>query len=160
MLMHSTGFASFGTRLVKGRRSFRSSHLGGLQLVPTSLVPTLRTLFQTQGIDPSAVDNNGNVDPQALLALAFDQVEIKTNATPTMTMNLKGPSDPATQQLLNQLQPTLIFSGPAGRAVIAPQGAAGAAGGDWFSTLTSKAGIGIAAGVVGTALLLIAIGRR
>lgn len=134
--------------------------MGGLQLAPQALVPSIRALFQAQGIDGSAVDDQGNIDPQALLALAFDQVEIKTNATPTMTMNLKGPSDPTTQALLNQLQPTLVFSGPAGRAVLAPQGAAGEDGGNWFSALTGKAGIAVAATGVGAALLLIALGRR
>lgn len=136
----------------------RSRSLNGLQLAPAALVPSIRALFQAQGIDGSAVDDQGNVDPQALLALAFDQVEIRTNATPTVTMSLKGPSDPATEALLTQLQPTLTFSGAAGTAVLAPYKAAGTGGGDWFSSMGSKIAIGIVAGATGVALMLIAFG--
>ncbi len=139
-------------------RSIRRRSMNGLQLAPAALVPSIRALFETQGIGGNAVDDQGNIDPQALLALAFDQVEIRTNATPPVTMSLKGPSDPATQAILAKLNPTLIFTGAAGRAVLAPYD--GTSGGDWFGSLGGQIAMGVVAGATGIAILAILFGKK
>lgn len=98
-------------------RNFR-----GLQIVPSQLVPVARAGFVSQGIDGGAVSDTGEVDPQALLALAWDKVLIQTSVTPDLVIDLKGPSDPETTRMMNEFQPRITLMGRAGNAVIAPYG--------------------------------------
>lgn len=68
---------------------------------------------------------SGQLGPQVLNQL-FNQVEVSTAITPTLTFPLdpNGPPPPyAMRQLLDTLQPTVVLTGPAGRVQLAPFGA-------------------------------------
>ena len=87
------------------------------------------------------------MDPLALISGFYDTVEIRTNAAPPVQLKLRelgGEPSPYTQYL----QPTLIFSGPAGRYVYAPYGEAGESTGTLTSvgTLLALAGVGFVLG--------------
>ena len=52
-----------------------------------------------------------------LISQFYNQITVSTAITPTLTFPISAggpPADPATQQLINALQPTVTFSGPAG----------------------------------------------
>jgi len=87
-----------------------------------------------------------------LLALAYDRVEIRTAYTPSVTLNLTGPSDPATDAIGQSVQPALIFTGNAGQAVIAPYGMPSGISPE-AQRLGIAIGVGFGAAVLGTMLL-------
>lgn len=126
-------------------RNFR-----GLQLVPSQVVPVARAAFVSQGIDGSAVSDTGEVDPQALLALAWDKVLIQTSVTPDMVIDLKAPPDPETAKMMNEFQPRITLMGRVGNAVIAPYGIAEKH--ERFPTWL-KISLGLGLGVAGIAVL-------
>jgi hypothetical protein len=126
---------------------------GGVRLVPPALVGAARALLQAQGIDPNVLSASGEVDAGALIALGFDTVELRTAMTPPLRINLKEPSDPETSALLNQIRPTIIFSGRAGRYELAPYGqTSGAAG--VVGTSQKNLLFGVGAAVLGLVLML------
>lgn len=132
----------------------------GLQLVPPALVPLVRPLLASQGItDPGAIDNNGNVDPMALLALGFSTIEIRSALTPPVTIDLRMPADQQTDALLNVVQPVITFAGRAGRVQIAPYGVP-----EGITPLIKKyavtIGVGLGAALVGVLLFGAVLGRR
>jgi len=96
--------------------------LGGLQLVPSALVPLVRPLLASQGIPASALSNEGVLDELALLSSGFDTVEIRSTLAAPVVINLKGPPDPKGEALLREIQPAILFSGRAGKFQIAPYG--------------------------------------
>lgn len=106
------------------------------------------TFTDILGTASDAVGQSG-VDPFALISRFYDTVEIRTNAAPSVTINiaeLGGEPSPYTQYL----QPTLVFSGPAGRYVYAPYGEAGQNTGTLTSagSLIALAGLGFLLGRV------------
>lgn len=86
---------------------------------------------------------------------AYDTIEIRSNGTPTITIPMTalqgdGPPNPVAQAL----QPTIVFSGPAGREVIAPYGESdGTTGG----LVSAGAAFGIGGGLL---LLGFFVGRK
>lgn len=121
--------------------------MNGLQLVPPALVGLARPLLQSQGIDPNALSSSGEIDPMALLTMAFDKVEIRTALTPPVVIDLLKPTDPKTRAQLSLVQPAIIFTGRAGRAAIAPYGVPSG-----ISPRVKQMGIALGVGV-GAALL-------
>ncbi len=94
--------------------------------LPSALVPALRSALQSQGFPRSSVTDAGNIDPAALLSGVFHTIELRSAATPPITiktaeLQFGGPPNP----WLSFLKPTVIMTGPAGRTLIAPYGEAG-----------------------------------
>jgi len=96
-----------------------------MRLIDPSLVGITRNLVASQGFNPLIVNSDGSLNPDGVLAMFFNQVEVQTSATPPLRFPI-GPSgeptDPATDALVKTLKPTVILSGPAGRVVVAPYG--------------------------------------
>lgn len=81
-----------------------------------------------------------------LISQFYNQITVDTAITPTLTFPISAsgpPADPATQQLINALKPTVTFSGPAGVVTVAPYGASPGAGSWWPLALGGLAVIGI-----------------
>ncbi len=129
--------------------------LNGLPLIPAPLVGAARVFFQSQGMSPSVVSDSGEIDADALMALAFDKVEIRTALTPPVTIDLKAPSSGEASQLMKDIQPAVILSGRAGRHVIAP---AGIPNGVMSNRIVQAGGIGFL-GVGAAVLGMLALGR-
>lgn len=101
-----------------------------MQLIPPELVPLARGYLLQKGQNPDIFGNGGSLDGGALTSILYNQVEIRTSATPPLIFPIGPagpPTDSATEALIQQLQPTIIFTGPAGRLEIAPYGAASGA---------------------------------
>lgn len=130
----------------------------GVQLVPGALAPLLRGVFMSRGFAPSVVADDGSVDADALLGLAYDHVRIETNLTDPIDINLRDPSSGATSALMQDLQPVITFSGPAGQIEYAPAGHPGG-----LTGRLKQAGalgiLGIGAGIVGLLILGRAFGK-
>lgn len=97
--------------------------------------------------------DNGEIDPQALFALAFDKVTVKTALTPEIPIDLTQKGSGQVSQLVKDLQPVVILSGRAGRVVIAPAGEAAQVAN--LQPAAIQAGLGIGAALLG----LIIIGK-
>lgn len=99
----------------------------------------------------------GDVDVAQLISAFYDRIEVHTRLGPPVTINLKaagGPPDPATDALLNEIKPALVFRGNAGSFTIAPKGMPD-------GTISKLVGqFGVAGGILlgGAALLLLGIG--
>ncbi len=96
-----------------------------MQILPPSLVPIARATIQASGGDPNVFNNNGELNAAGLIALAFNQAEVRTALTPNIRFPISASGQPpsaAVQALLNQIQPSVVFSGPAGEVTIAPYG--------------------------------------
>lgn len=139
--------------IVHNFKAFRGyASYAGVKLLPPALVPIARSLLQSQGIDARAVSDSGEIDPQALVALAFDKVEIRTAYTKPIMVDLKGPPDPETARLLADIRPQIKLSGRAGEAEIAPYGQKAAGESSGFPSLNTPTGriaLGIGAGAIG-----------
>jgi len=88
---------------------------------------------------PSTSGGGGNtgVNPFTLLGSLYDTIEVRSNAAPPVSINVNdlgggGPPSPASQAL----QPTIIFSGNAGRYALAPYGEASPSTG-WLTSVGS-----------------------
>ena len=139
---------------------FAGPHLAGLQIVPPALVWAARSALAAQGVDSNVISGSGEIDAAALIALAFDKIEIRSRAAPPLVISLKGGTpDPATQALLQRVQPAVILSGRAGRFEIAPYG--NPSGIDpSISAAGTQLGIGIGAALLGLfAIGYIVLGR-
>lgn len=110
------------------------------------MASTLTELLSTFTSSASTSMAQGGVDPFSLLSNVYDTIEIRSNAAPPMTLQIRelgGAPSPYTRAL----QPTLIFSGPAGRYVYAPYGEA--------NTMTGTAvSVGMFVGLAGLGFLL------
>lgn len=98
---------------------------------------------------PALQDSTGHWTPFAAAAQLYDTVEIRTNATPPITINVRdlgGATGP--NPIAQKLQPTITLTGPLGQKVLAPYGPASA-------TLGTVVGIG---GTFGVAAALGALG--
>lgn len=127
-----------------------------MQLVNSALVGPTRALIQSQGGNPFLITDAGALNPDGLLQLLFNEAEVQTSVTPAIRFPIGptgAPPSASADALIKSLQPSITFSGPAGRIVVAPYGqAAGQA--SWLPL--------IIAGVATTALLgwLVFGGRR
>lgn len=95
------------------------------------MASTLTDLFNsgTAALNPSTTTNSGSgntgVNPFSVLGSLYDTIEVRSNAAPPVSINVNdlgagGPPNPASQAL----QPTIIFTGNAGRYALAPYGEA------------------------------------
>ncbi len=134
------------------------ANYGSIQLVPAPLVAAVKAALKAQGLDPDAITSSGAIDPQGLFSSAFETVEIRSNLTPPLEFSLRGPSNPTVQALLNQVQPTVILKGKAGRFVIAPKGES--SGTKDLTKAGTSIGLGIGAGLLGLLLVGAAVFRR
>jgi hypothetical protein len=99
------------------------------------------------------IQGYGALDPQALFAVAFDTLEVRSKLWDgPVTVNLRDSSPGAGGALMNQLQLSLRFSGRAGEWNIAPNGVAAGAD-ESLQTAGPALGVGIAAALVGVWLL-------
>jgi hypothetical protein len=106
-----------------------------------------RGLLANQGIDPRMLEDNGEIDPQALFALAFDTVTVKTAIAPDMVIDMTKKGSGQVSQIVKDAKPTIILSGRAGRIVIAPAGEATTVAN--FQSAGIQAGLGIGAALLG-----------
>ena len=89
------------------------------------MVPLARGLISAQNGNPWMLNDDGSLNPDGVLALFFDTVEVRTTATPALRFPIGptgAPADPTTDALIRSLKPTVILSGPAGRVEVAPYG--------------------------------------
>jgi len=115
-----------------------------MQLINPNLVGTTRLLIQSQGGNPLMINNDGSLNPDGVLALFFNNVEVRTSVTPPLLFPIGPtgtPADPATEALVRSLKPTVILSGPAGRVMVAPYGTVVAK--SWVPVLVAG-GVGLA----------------
>ena len=135
------------------------SSFGALQ-IPALLVAPVRALFNSRGIEgASAVAADGTVDSQALLAIGFNTLTIRSRVAPDIVINLRDltPS-PSSSGLLRYIQPEIVFDGPAGRIPIAPWGAPTGIASE-ISKIGTTTGFAIGAGLLGLVLVGAAILR-
>lgn len=116
-----------------------------MQLIPPALVPAAQAALRNQGLDPNIFGPNGDLNAAGLVGLAFNQVTVRTGITPDITFPISAsgaPPSQATQELLNQLQPTVLLSGPGGSYVLAPYGQAQGTQSWWPLVLLGVGGLG------------------
>jgi len=116
-----------------------------MQLVSPALVGVTRTLIGSQGGNPWMINNDGTLNPDGVLALLWNNVEVRTSVTPPIKFPIGPtgtPTDPSTEALIKSLKPTVILSGPAGEITIAPYGTV-VAESWWPAILVGAAGLGI-----------------
>lgn len=96
-----------------------------MQLINPNLVGVTRNLIAAQGGNPLMLNNDGSLNPDGVLSLFWNNVEVRTSITPPLLFPIGPtgtPTDPATEALIRSLKPTVILKGPAGEIVIAPYG--------------------------------------
>lgn len=96
-----------------------------MQILPSSMVPIAQGLIASQGGDPGILKPTGELNPVGIVELLFNQAEVRTAVTPNIRFPISASGQPpsaAVQALLSQLQPSVVFSGPAGEITIAPYG--------------------------------------
>ncbi len=96
-----------------------------MQLINPNLVSVSRALIAAQGGNPLMLNDDGSLNPNGIVSLFFNTVEVRTSATPPIRFPI-GPSGPpaapGTDSLVRTLKPTIILSGPAGEVTVAPYG--------------------------------------
>ena len=115
-----------------------------MKLINPALVGPTRALIQSQGGNPYMVNDDGSLNPDGVLALFFNNVEVRTSVTPPLLFPIGPtgtPADPATEALIRALKPTVILRGPAGEVVVAPYGTVVAK--SWIPVLVAG-GVGLA----------------
>lgn len=137
------------------------SHLNGL--IPSPLIPTIRSYFTSQGVTGTAVDNDGNLNPQAVIALLYDTVEFRSSLFPpgAVVYNLKNVApNPETARLLDTVRPAVILhSAVRGDQVLfAPRGVPTGQASE-VKGAASNLGFGIGAVALGLVLVGAAIMR-
>lgn len=129
--------------LVNRSLGFSRRGFSGLQIIPPLLINPARAALIAQGVDPKMISDSGELDPQALVAIAFNKVEISTTATPTITIDLSKTGEGQASAAVRALRPTVVLSGRAGRVVIAPAGETAG------NPAALQAGLGVGLGLVG-----------
>ena len=79
------------------------------------------------GPDLNTFVNQGGINTSGVISQFYNQVTVRTAVTPDLVFPITAngpPPSAASQQLLDQLQPTIILSGPAGEYTLAPYGQA------------------------------------
>lgn len=64
----------------------------------------------------------GAFDPEALIALGINRIEVRSRVMDPMVITVGGPSDPRTEALMREIQPSVTLSGNLGTFTIAPYG--------------------------------------
>lgn len=103
----------------------RAVYPAAMQLLNPAFVPGARALIQSQGGNPLILNNDGSLNPDGVLSLFWNNLEVRTSVTPPLLFPIGPhgtPADPATDALIRSLKPTVILKGPAGDVVIAPYG--------------------------------------
>lgn len=117
--MNTATLAAMRLRLVRTRSNF-----GGI--IPPALVPGVRSYFTSQGITGSAISDSGDIDPQAIIALVYDEVEFRSRLFPPgkVVYNLKDTTPGPARALLKFTQPAIILKSKAhgDRVLFAPYG--------------------------------------
>lgn len=107
--------------------AYRADQYGDTAQVGGDLVATiLRAAGANQAGGSSAAWNAVTAGVTQAFLNQYDTITIATNATPSVTVNLRdalasGPPSPVAQWL----QPTVILTGPGGQQVVAPYGVSG-----------------------------------
>jgi hypothetical protein len=104
----------------------------------------------------SALRGFGDIDATAIVALGYDTITVDTNATGPVAIPISamgGPPDPATQALMQQLQPAITISGRAPTIHVAPYGDPPGGVSGYFKSIGWKLGAGIGLGMIGLVLL-------
>lgn len=96
--------------------------LAGVQIVPSSLVWAVRGILNSRGIDPAQINDSGEIDLQALVALGITRIEIRSKLSEPIVIDLTKKSGGEVPKLLQEVKPQVILTGPAGRYEIAPAG--------------------------------------
>lgn len=105
----------------------------------------LRAALQSQGFPAGTIKADGTVDAAFLLSGVFQQIEFRSNLTPSVQVNVAELSaDAPASPWAKMLQPTVILHGTGGSTTIAPTG-------------VSKDGVGLVVGL-GLVATLIALG--
>lgn len=91
--------------------------------ITSALVQPLRAALTSAGFPADTIKDDGTINPAGLLAGAYEEVEFRSSATPTIRMRtqdmMSGPPNP----VLGWLRPTVVLrSRIAGETVIAPAG--------------------------------------
>lgn len=121
------------------------------------MIPAVRSLFTNAGVTASAIDDNGNIDPQAIIGLVYDSVEFRSRLFPpgSVTYNLKNTDiNPQTRALLAAVQPAVILHSTqyGDKVLFAPNGVPTAQAIE-VSTAASNVGFGIGAVALGLVLV-------
>lgn len=105
---------------------------------------------------PKLATPQGQWTPFEAAATLYDTVEIRTNATPPIVLNVRemGQGNPGPNPAAVAMKPTIILSGPLGTKTIAPYGIADGRTGTVVS-VGAVTGIALVIGGIGYAL-----GRR
>ena len=83
----------------------------------------LRTALQSQGFPAGTIKSDGTVDAAFLLSGVFQQIEFRSNLTPSVQINVAELSaDAPASPWAKLLQPTVILHGTGGSTTIAPTG--------------------------------------
>lgn len=98
--------------------------------LPSFVAGPARDLMVQQGFPSDSIDADGNFNPAAILSGVISEVEIRTNFTPKVVLDIsklahgqrQGPNP-----LMAVLRPTIVLRGKA-NATIAPYGEAGQGG--------------------------------
>lgn len=96
-----------------------------MALIPSAAVPAIRAALVSQGFPGKTIADDGTVDPVQLFSGAYSSITFMSQVTPTITVNVADLSQGKPSFLPSLVKPTVIFSGRAGRAVIAPEGEPG-----------------------------------
>ncbi len=111
-------------------------------IVPPALVPAVNNFIMMQGGTPNVFLPDGSANPDGVLSLFFNEVEVRTNLTPPLAFPINSAGSapsPWMQDVLNRLQPTVILSGPVGRVVVSPHGTSPGASSWWPVALAGGA---------------------
>lgn len=84
-------------------------------------------MLQSMAGAPNLIDALKQGNPAAALANVYDHIEVRSMVTPPVHVNVLEALDSSqpTSPLVKFLKPTVIFSGPYGRTVVAPYGESG-----------------------------------
>lgn len=102
--------------------------------IPAALIPALRVALQSQGFPAQTLRDDGTLNPAGLLAGVYDEVEFRSQGTPTIRLKTnqllsEGPPNP----VVTWLKPTIVLRGKGQETLIAPVGVS--AGGGWVPML-------------------------
>lgn len=93
-----------------------------MPLVPTSAIPVIRSALVGQGFPMSTISDDGSIDPVALLSGAYSTITFTSQLTPAVKIDVASLNDGKPSWFPALVKPAVVFSGRAGRAVIAPYG--------------------------------------
>lgn len=91
--------------------------------ITSNLVQPLRAALQAAGFPADTIRDDGSINPAGLLAGAYDEVEFRSSATPTIKMQTANLLQGGPNPFLAWLRPTVVLRGRlTGETVIAPAG--------------------------------------